>query len=201
MSKTKRLVISLSVVAFFIISAVVAVVAVFASEQNVITRNVNSVYKIYGATGSVSASYVYGDRATNTYNSNAEYFTTTGDVQGAKKVYFDDQDYLVTEMLVPQNDIVLTKQQNSVIIKYDFENIGPQDYTATFTIDSESRTNCLVEYSIDGVNWETRAVQLKVNNIFSENNTVSYYVRIYKQNLNLESSYSANLFWTIVERY
>ena len=200
MSKKSKIIISLSIVAFVVVSALLAVVTVFAAESEVVERNIDVTYKINNISGSVTATYKYGDKQTNTY-SQAVDMTSNGLEDGEKVIKFYSQTNQITTGLKPQENIVLTAANNSVIFQFNFANIGVNGYNAAFATMNKDFVNCEIEYSFDGINWSDKNYEVSLDYVAGITNQTSYFVRVSKTGLAVDTAVSADFVWTMVEKF
>ena len=120
MSKRNKIIVSLALFVFVVISLLVSIVVVFAEEQTIV-RNLNAVCRVYNADCHVSATYAYGNKTTGIYQQ-AENFTISGLEDDNKFLNFSHnaqtEGIFQDKALMPTSDIVLTKQNNSVIFEF-----------------------------------------------------------------------------------
>ena len=191
MSKRNKIIISLAVSAFLIISLIVGLVVVFAEDQPIV-RNVNVSFKVINSNCSVSAVYKYGDKETNTYLTENN-FTTTGLTDADKVLTFENSNNFAEETLKPTSDIALTKENNSVIIEFKFENLGADNFDATLFVENQTASNVEVKFSQDGLTWKNSNVKINVTD------DASYFVRISLIDIDADYSYSADFNWKILK--
>ena len=144
--KRNKIILSLAIAVFVVLSLIVSLVVVFA-EENEILRNVNAACKVYNADCHVSASYTFADETKD--------FTVSGLEEGDKFLTFDKteatQNIFQEKMLKPTNDIVLTKENNTVVFEFKFANF---DFDAVkITVALKQNENVNVEYSKNGISW------------------------------------------------
>ena len=203
MSKRNKIVISLAVTAFLIISLIVGLVVVFAEESQPIVRNVNAVYRVYNADCSVSASYIYGDRSSNIYLGERG-FTTTGVDGNDNVLVFNNagNENLEEKSIVPTSDIVLTKENNSVIFEFKFANFGEVAFNATLVEKNKNFSNIVVHYSTNGNRWSVNNQQFEVAAKSGDiAGTASYFVRVSLVDTDKDYAYSEDFTWTIVNNF
>ena len=200
MSKSNKIIIGLSVVAFLLLSVLVSLVAVYAYDEEDSTRNINVTCNAIDANVMMFSNYKYGDKETEEYSS-AVSMTIDGKENTERISSLVATNNKVSNTLKPLNNIVLTEQNNSVIFEFTIVNEGDKACSATLTIDDEVNKNCVVEYSLDGENW---GGNLKVN-VSAHDGTFAgisnYYVRISLVDVQETYSYSSNFIWTIVGKY
>lgn len=198
MSKTNKIIISLAVAAFLIISLIVGLVVVFAEETQPVERNVTAIYRVIDADCSVSVNYTYGDKASNVYLGSSS-FTTEGVEGGANVLTFvQDENNLLEKMLLPVADIELNKSNNSIIFEFNFANTGENLINATLLLRDSKSKNVEIEYSTDGSNWTTMNLRLDIaGKTGVEAETANYFVRVSMDDLNKSSLFSADFEWTI----
>ena len=203
MSKRNKIIISLAVTAFLIISLIVGLVVVFAEETQPIVRNVNAVYRVYNADCSVSATYTYGDRNSNIYLGERG-FTSTGVDGNDNVLVFNNggNKNLEEKSIMPTSDIILTKENNSVIFEFKFANFGETAFNATLVEKNKDLNNVVVHYSINGsrltVNNQQFEVAAKSGDIAG---TASYFVRVSLVDEDKTYIYAEDFTWTIVNNF
>ena len=204
MNKTNKIIVSLAIAVFAVLSVFVSLVAVFA-EENEIIRNVNAACKVYNADCHVSASFAYGDKATEIYT-DAKDFTISGLEDGDKFLTFDKTDatknMFQEKMLKPTNDIVLTKENSSVIFKFDIANFDFDACDVTIVLDNKQNENLEIEYSKDGVVWSGKNVKFKVDGTEGmSSKETSYFVKISLKDKNQEVEFNTDFSLTIHNKF
>ncbi len=201
MSKSNKIIITLAVSAFLIISLIVGLVVVFAEEQEPIVRNVNAVYRVMDADCAVSASYEYGNKASNVYLGERS-FTTSGLDEDNNILSFNSVDNLEEKTLMPTSDIVLTKENNSVIFEFKFANNGENAYYADLRLKNEEKSNIVIHYSENGNYWTKNNVRISVDGKSGEVAGIkSYFVRVSLVDADKDYTYSADYTWTIIGQF
>lgn len=196
MSKSNKIIISLAVAAFLIISLLVGLVVVFAEETQPIVRNVNAVYRVIDADCAVSANFTYGDKNSKVYlGSNS--FTTSGTESVDNVLSFEKDNSLQEQILKPTADIALNKTNNSVIFEFNFANTGENLINATLYLRNVKNTNCDISYSTDSLTWGSNVRLDIAGKLGGEAGTASYFVRISLNDLEKSGAFSANFEWTI----
>jgi len=181
MSKRNKIILSLAITAFVVLSLVVGLVVVFA-EENSIVRNLNASYRVYNADCHVSASYAYGNAKTKIY-SETNSFTVSGLEDGDKFLTFDKttatQNTFQEKMLKPTNDIVLTKENNTIIFKFNVVNFDSDALKVTINLDGELNQNLNIQYSKDGKIWtnDNKRINLSGTEGYGSNE-INYFVKI-----------------------
>lgn len=188
MGKRNKIILSLAIAVFVVLSLIVSLVVVFA-EENEILRNVNAVCKVYNADCHVSASYTFADET--------KYFTVSGLEDDDKYLTFDKnkstENIFQEKMLKPTNDIVLTKENNSVIFKFDIVNFDFNAVEITIVLDGKINVNLEIKYSKNGNVWSDNNV--RINLAGTEGvapQETSYFVRLSLKNENQEFNFNQN---------
>jgi hypothetical protein len=175
MIKRNKLILSLATIIFVAISIFVSLVAVFA-EENEIIRNVNASCKVYNADCHVSANFTMGGKTKD--------FTISGVEDDEKFLTFDKTDatknIFQEKMLKPTNDIVLTKENSSVVFEFKFANFDYDGVDITVCLEGiEGLEGLDVKYSKNGAIWKDD--NLRINLAGTEGvvaQETSYYVRV-----------------------
>ena len=193
MSKRGKFILSLAIAVFVILSILVSLVVVFA-EENEIVRNVNAVCRVYNADCHVSASYVYADKTND--------FTISGLEGDEKFLTFDKtretENIFQEKMLKPISDIVLTKENSSVIFKFDIANFDFDACDVTIVLDNKQNENLEIEYSKDGTVWSGKNVKFKVDGTEGmSSKETSYFVKISLKDKNQEVEFNTDFSLTI----
>ena len=203
MSKTNKIIISLAVTAFLIISLVVGLVVVFAEETQPIVRNVNAVYRDYNADCSVSTSYTYGDRSSNIYLGERG-FTASGVDGNDNVLVFNNagNKNIEEKSIMPTDNIVLTKENNSVIFEFKFANFGETAFNATMVEKNKELSNVVVHYSTNGTRWSVNNQQFEVAAKSGDvAGTASYFVRVSLVDAEKSYTFAEDFTWTIVNNF
>jgi len=184
MSKSNKIILTLSIVVFIAVSMIVGIVAVFAAD-NTITRNVVATYNVVDANCSVSAVCVVGE--------DIKSFTMDATETGDKFVCFEKDNNKQTKTMMPVSDVKLNKENNYVVYQFKFINNGDNLIKASLVVENVEE-KFVVEYSKDGVIWKDYAVRI---NVPASDVEVNYYVRI--SLLNADNSYNCptNFNWMV----
>ena len=208
MSKSNKIIISLAVAAFLIISLIVGLVVVFAEETESVKRNVNAVYRVIDADCSVSVDYTYGDKVSNVYLGSSS-FTTEGIEESSNILTFvKDENNLQEKVLMPTADMVLDKTNNSIIFEFNIANTGDNLVNASLLLKNNKSKNVTIEFSLDANDCNT--YDAKSENFYekfprlsiagktgSEAQSTTFFVKVSMLDVNKSSSFSADFEWTI----
>lgn len=207
MSKRNKLIITLSVAAFLIISLLVGLVVVFAEETQPVERNVNAVYRVINAECAVSATCTYGNKNSNVYLGSSS--LTTEGVEGADNILsFENTENVQEKYLKPTADIVLDTQNNSIIFEFKFANTGENLVNATLLLRNNKSKNVEIEFSLDSIDWNKydpyseylyeKFPRIDISGKSGEEaETATFYVKVSALNTSKASSFSVNFEWTI----
>ena len=122
MSKSNKMILTLSITAFIIVSIIVGVVMVFAADDAIV-RNVIATYNVIDADCSVSVSCKFGDLNSNTFG-NAQYLTVDATEKSDKTLDFEKDKNKQTKTLMSTSDFKLNKNNNSIVYEFNFVNKG-----------------------------------------------------------------------------
>lgn len=198
MGKRNKIVLSLAITVFVVLSLIVSLVVVFA-EENQIIRNVNAACKVYNADCHVSASYTIGNETKD--------FTDSGLEDGDKFLTFDKtkstQNIFQEKMLKPTNDIVLTKESSSVIFEFNFANFDFEGVDVTVCIDGvKDLENVEIQYSKNGTVWMDRNVKFNIEGTKGvSSKEASYFVKISLIDDNQNFSFNQDFSLTITNKF
>lgn len=152
MSAKRKLLISVLLMLFVCLAVVVTVSTVFSLTQQTINTTLNMSYVVENIEGMVSASYRIGSTTGDLIaEADADHKSADG-----KSLIFKQEDVdHAGNLNFPDGTLTLTSENSEIIIEYKYTNTGSRHYIATMSFDSELiRNNMVVEYSIDGVNYD-----------------------------------------------
>lgn len=193
MKSKKKLIIALSSFAFVLVAAVVTVVAVLAATTQTINSNVSVSYKAQEIAGTVSAKY-------QVLNEEEKDMTVDGTSAGQKTLTYDGTETNAdpAKTLIPQGDIVLTRDNNKVVFTYTFTNTGDADYTAEVVYEddydasagtgTEDKNMKALAYS---TNFAGGTVEVPAGQ------TVEVTITVEIDNVALNAEFSGNFAWTL----
>jgi len=184
MKSKKKLLISLLVVAFAIVSVVGVIAIVFALSQQTIKTSLNIRYKAVDIYGTVSGTYTVG--------------TTVKDLTastGGTTLVFDGDTESLGSLNLQENELNLTAENPSVVLHYTFTNTGSVNYSAIMSYAETLifEDNMVVEYSLDGVNYSTE----KYGIVVTKDTPESYWIRIRVEDTAFDASFEADFSWLL----
>jgi len=188
MKSKRKLLISILLIAFVLISIVATVALIFAATQQTITTTLNINYEASDVSATVSA--------TTKIAENAEESMVTANGQ-ATSITFNANNVEDPNgtSLVPASAINLTSDESYVVFKYTFQNNGSNDFVATFNYEDKETAdeNMVVEYSATNSNYKgtKNAVLVKGNT------TQDYYIKIAIENLAKNAEFSGDITWEL----
>lgn len=198
MTRSKRkLLISLLLLMFVLLSVISVIALVFALQQQTITTNLNIGYAVNDLDGSVCATYSLG-------GDEPEYlkpYASGGKVSAdGHSLIFEAENTTAAGTLEFPNNINLTSQKDYIIIKYTYSNTGGRHYIATMSLDSELvYENMKVEYSIDGSTYtENRYALVLPGATPSSPSTRSYWIKISIVSKTKNASFTGDFRWDLV---
>lgn len=198
MTRSKRkLLISLLLLMFVLLSVISVIALVFALQQQTITTNLNIGYAVNDLDGSVCATYSLG-------GDDPEWlipYASGGKVSAdGHSLVFEAENTTAAGTLEFPNDITLTSQKDYIIIKYTYSNTGSRHYIATMSLDSELvYENMKVEYSIDGSEYtENRYALVLPGATASSPSTRSYWIKISIVSKTKNASFTGDFRWDLV---
>ena len=150
--KTKRkLIISMMVIMFVLVSVVATIAITFALTQQTITTSLSIGYTVEDIDGTAKASFTIG-------GVEESLTAMKGDIpQGDTLVFKAGDTENAGNLVFPEDALALTATDDNVVIKYTYSNTGAKHYIASMdfagVIDTD---NMVVEYSIDGRTYSTQ---------------------------------------------
>ena len=192
--KSKRKLITTMVIAGFIILSLVATaIIVFAATQQSIKTSINITYKVSNIDGSVIATYKVGDEEEKYLKA----VKKGGSVLGSRLIFSAGDTEDAGSFEFPSEGINLTKENNSVLIKYTYTNSGDRHFIATLDFDSVLKVeNMRVQYGVEDVNsGEVKYSSSRYALIVPSDETKSYYIKISIINMSKDASVEGNLDW------
>ena len=188
MRAKKKLIISMLVVSFVLLSIIATVAIAFALIQQTIKTNLNINYKAVDIDATVSASVIYAD------GTEESMVTPNGKATSVKFNADGTVDPNGTS-LVPSSAINLTLTDSYVVLKYSFANTGPT-FTADYNyVDEETLDeNINVTYSKDGVNF---GVEESLFSIESDQTSV-FYIKLQIEDIAKNAEFSGDVTWELV---
>ncbi len=192
MSAKRKLLISVLLMLFVGLAVVVTVSTVFSLTQQNVTTSLNMSYTVENIEGMVSASYKIGSTTGDLIaEADADHKSADGKSLIFKK---EDVDH-AGNLNFPDGTLTLTSENSEIIIEYKYTNTGSRHYIATMAFDSELiRNNMVVEYSIDGVNYDVYRYAVVVPEGAVNK---SYWIKIRVDNLLENASFVGDLDWEL----
>lgn len=170
MKSKKKLLISMLVVSFSLISVIATIAIVFALTQQRILTTLNITYVAEDIDGTASGSFTIGgvtEKLTAMKGNN---------VIGDKLVFKASDTEDAGNLMFPEDALALTSQNDNIIIQYTYSNTGSKHYIASMdfaaNIDSD---NMKVEYSINGTEYSEKRYAVVVP---AHSSNKSYWIKI-----------------------
>jgi len=184
MNKAKRkLLISVLVMMFILISVVATVAIIFAATQQTITTTLNMTYTAENIYGSVSGSYTIGGVTENLTAST-----------GGDDLVFQGKPLQNGTLNFPTEQIDMTSEASEMILQYTFTNSGRRHYIATMSFESIiDPENMTVQYSIDGDIYSDQRYAVVVQ----EETTRSYWIKIGVTDKSQNASFKGDFIWNL----
>lgn len=194
----KKIILSLMIFAFVVLTAVAVVSIAFSLTQQTITSsNLSIEYIAEDIDGSVYATYkigsgeekylvptaISGELDSEHKDGNSLLFKAA-DTNNAGRLEFPESD---------QN--IALKSNEDLIIKYTYSNTGDKHYIATMSFDyALTYENMNVEYSTDGIAYATERYALVVPSGTTE---MSYWIKISIEDKTKDASLNGNFNWLL----
>jgi len=175
MDKSKRkLLISMVVIMFVLLSIVATIAIAFALTQQNISTSLKISYVAEDIDGKVSATYTITDGKATVKDSGYLTAFKNGNAQGTDLSFAADED-ISSASLNFADDIEFKVDACEMVICYTFTNNSEDvDYIADVNFTASKLENMSVEYSLNGEDYSDKAYALMVTDAKTEN----YYVKI-----------------------
>jgi len=170
MSSKKKLIVSMLVLAFVLLSIIATVAIAFALTQQTIKTTLNITYQAEDLDGTASATFTVGGV---TESLTAE---KNGQVIGDKLVFKASDTESAGNLMFPEDGLALTSENDNVVIQYTYSNTGSKHYIASMDFDANiEKENMKVEYSINGTDYSEQRYAVVVPAKTSNKN---YWIKI-----------------------
>ena len=194
MRAKKKLIISMLVVSFVLLSIIATVAIAFALTQQTIKTTLNIGYTVEDIDGKVTASYAMNEDA------EAPLTAMQGETVLGDELVFKATDTEETEaryFLFP--DITFTSPNDYITIRYTYSNTGDKHYIASMSFDAiVNNENMKIEYGIwDSVNEEIKYSEDRYALVIPTDKELSYWIRISIENKSKNASLSCEIDWLL----
>ena len=189
MRAKKKLIVSMLVVAFVLLSIIATVAIAFALTQQTIKTTLNIGYTVEDIDGTASATFTVGGVTEN--------LTAMKGTQviGDKLVFKAGDTENAGNLMFPEDALALTAQNDNVVIQYTYSNTGAKHYIASMDFAANIEAdNMKVEYSIDGVTYseDRYAVVVPANT-----SNRSYWIKISIADKAKSASFTGDFDWLL----
>jgi len=189
MRAKKKLIISMLVVAFVLLSIIATVAIAFALTQQTIKTTLNIGYTVEDIDGTASATFTIGGVTEN--------LTAMKGTQviGDKLVFKAGDTENAGNLMFPEDALALSAQNDNVVIQYTYSNTGAKHYIASMSFDGNiSADNMKVEYSIDGTTYSENRYAVVVP---ANTSNKSYWIKISIENKAKSASFTGDFNWLL----
>lgn len=199
MTKSKRkLLISMLVAMFVIVSVVAVVTLVLAATQQNISTTLSINYETKDIDGSVLVQWKKGDNGT---------FTTLAPT-GADSNHIGTNNELIfkaTDTSAPGSfsfpeDMELDRENPYLLIKYTYTNTGSRLYVAQLIPNLTAQNNIKIEYSTDGTTYASTEYAVVLQGVEDESSTPisrSYYIKLSVENKSQNAKLEGSFYWDL----
>ena len=157
MRNKRKLITSMVIVAFILLSLVATMLIIFAATQQTIKTTINITYRAEDIDGTASATFTVGGVTESLVAKKGE--TIIGDKLVFKAADTED----AGNLMFPEDKLNLTSQNDNVVIQYTYSNNGDKHYIASLNMDDKiDADNMKIEYSINGVDYSTNRYAITV---------------------------------------
>ena len=189
MRTKKKLIVSMLVVAFVLLSIIATVAIAFALTQQTIKTTLNIGYTVEDIDGTASATFTIGGVTEN--------LTAMKGTQviGDKLVFKAGDTENAGNLMFPEDALALTAQDSEVVIQYTYSNTGSKHYIASMDFNANIEAdNMKVEYSIDGTTYseDRYAVVVPANT-----SNRSYWIKISIADKAKSASFTGDFDWLL----
>ena len=189
MKAKKKLIVSMLVVAFVLLSIIATVAIAFALTQQTIKTTLNITYQAEDLDGTASATFTVGGV---TESLTAE---KNGQVIGDKLVFKASDTESAGNLMFPEDGLALTSENDNVVIQYTYSNTGSKHYIASMDFDANiEKENMKVEYSINGTDYSEQRYAVVVPAKTSNKN---YWIKISIIDKAENASFTGDFNWVL----
>jgi len=189
MKGKRKLLVSMLLVAFVLLSIIATVAIAFALTQQTIKTSLNIGYTVEDIDGTASATFTIGGVTENLTAMKGE------NVIGDTLVFKAGDTENAGNLMFPEDALALTAQNDNVVIQYTYSNTGAKHYIASMNFDGNIEAdNMKVEYSIDGVTYseDRYAVVVPANT-----SNKSYWIKISIEDKAKSASFTGDFNWLL----
>ena len=170
MRTKKKLLISMLVVSFVLLSIIATVAIAFALTQQTIKTSLNIGYTVEDIDGTASATFTVGGVTESLVAMKGE------NVIGDKLVFKAGDTENAGNLMFPEDALALSAQNDNVVIQYTYSNTGAKHYIASMDFNANIQAdNMKVEYSIDGTSYSENRYAVVVP---ANTSNRSYWIKI-----------------------
>jgi len=189
MKAKKKLIVSMLVVAFVLLSIIATVAIAFALTQQTIKTSLNIGYTVEDIDGTASATFTIGGVTENLTAMKGE------NVIGDKLVFKAGDTENAGNLMFPEDALALTSQHDNVVIQYTYSNTGAKHYIASMSFDGNIEAdNMKVEYSINGSSYSDQPYAVVVPANSSNKN---YWIKISIIDKAKSASFTGDFNWLL----
>ena len=196
MRAKKKLIISMLVVSFVLLSIIATVAITFALTQQTIKTTLNIGYTVEDIDGSVYATYTLGGETSYLEpQADADHISEDGNSLLFKATDTENAGNLI----FPNEALNLTKDNNNVVIKYTYKNTGGKHYIASMSFDADLKyKNMSVEYGI----WDFENNKIKYSEdryalVVPSGEELSYWIKISITNVAKNAEFEGDFSWLL----
>ena len=189
MNSKKKLIISMLLVSFVLLSAVATVAIAFALTQQTIKTSVNISFVAEDIDGTATATFTIGGVEENLIAMKGT------QVLGENLVFKASDTEDAGNLMFPEDALALTSQNDNVVIQYTYSNTGAKHYIASMDFAANIEAdNMKVEYSIDGTTYSEQRYAVVVP---ANTSNKSYWIKISIIDKAKNASFTGDFNWLL----
>ena len=189
MRSKKKLIISMLVVSFVLLSIIATVAIAFALTQQTIKTSLNIGYTVEDIDGTASASFTIGGVTESLVAMKGT------NVIGDKLVFKAGNTENAGNLMFPEDALALTAQDSEVVIQYTYSNTGSKHYIASMDLNANIlKNNMKVEYSINGSSYSEQPYAVVVP---ANTSNRSYWIKISIIDKAKSASFTGDFDWLL----
>ena len=189
MRSKRKLIISMLVVSFVLLSIIATIAIAFALTQQTIKTSLNIGYTVEDIDGTASASYTIGGVTESLVAMKGT--NVIGDTLVFKAADTED----AGNLMFPEDALALTSQNDNVVIQYTYSNTGAKHYIASMDFAANIEAdNMKVEYSINGTDYSEQRYAVVVP---ANTSNRSYWIKISIADKAKSASFTGDFEWIL----
>lgn len=201
-SSLKKVILTVSMLAVFLIATIVSVVVVLAAQRGEVSTSIDIEYVVDGVTAKISANY-----ATVPNDKEKEIVVKSMTTSSSEtEVIFEPSQAETSAQLLPEDEIILNTKNQTIVFEYVFENLGDSAFSLQL-VESPETENINQTYFVTATRLETNEYRSKISNetlgtqaVTEYGQVVYVYVKASIANERNMASYDGTFAWAMLNQ-